>query len=209
MKTNHLLTLCIGILLCSSFPIHAQTIVQDNIVLDKPLGNSSYEYMGIQTITLKPGFSYKAVLPNTFRAFIPQRMKYTYDLAGNRISRTIVLTTVRSATIESQNRIDSLPKNDETIMTMSPPQVEENIKEELKLKIYPNPVKSILNIELSNFEFATVGEIIIADLSGRIVIQQKIEGQLTPINMSSLLKGYYILRIVIAQQVSTWKIIKE
>lgn len=190
-----------------SLPTHSQTIIQDNIVLNQPSPPVTLEYMGIYSVTLKPGFSYKATALNTFRAFIPKRMSYGYDASGNRTSRTIILSTARSAMAENKHETaESFP---DEIMTMSPPVVEEPITEETKLKIYPNPVESILNIELDEYDFTNKGEIIIVDLGGRIVVKKIMEGQITQINMGSQMKGLYVLRIMIKDKISTWRIIKK
>ncbi len=57
-----------------------------------------------------------------------------------------------------------------------------------KLKIYPNPVKDLLNI-ISNEQIATIK---IFDLSGRLLQSEKAAAQL---NVSHLAKGMYLLKI--------------
>ena len=60
------------------------------------------------------------------------------------------------------------------------------------IKIYPNPVKDILTIESSQ---ELNNDIKITDLSGRVLITDKLKGKSIEINVSSLKKGIYLLQI--------------
>lgn len=72
----------------------------------------------------------------------------------------------------------------------------------LELSIYPNPTTEILNIKTLD----KVLEVSIYDLSGKQINTKLINGQ---INVSSLLKGNYILRIVTDKSVYQEKFIKR
>jgi hypothetical protein len=75
----------------------------------------------------------------------------------------------------------------------------------LKLNIYPNPVKDLLNIE-SNDELSKVE---IFDLSGKQIFLQKTGSKNLQLNISSLNAGTYILKASSAMKVLTSKIIKK
>lgn len=202
MKTNYLSTTLVGLLLC--LPTIAQTLVKDYMELNQTLATGSYSYAGIHSVTLKPGFSYKATSPHTFRAFIAKQMTYQYDASGNRISRTIVLSTVRSATVTPEGKME-----EQVSYEMNPPIAEETITKETSLKIYPNPVKNELNIQLSRFEEKSKGSISLFDAAGKMLANKQIQKQTTQLDMSRYNKGYYVLRITLDAKETTWKIIKE
>ena len=69
-----------------------------------------------------------------------------------------------------------------------------------KIKVYPNPVNNILyieNIADSNYE--------IYDITGKIVLN----GIGNQINVSSLEKGVYFLKVILEEKIITQKFIKE
>ena len=60
------------------------------------------------------------------------------------------------------------------------------------LSIYPNPAKAIVNIE-----YAAMKEISIADVAGRVVLQQHLYGvHFTQINIGDLPKGVFFVKII-------------
>ena len=61
------------------------------------------------------------------------------------------------------------------------------------LKLYPNPTKDILNVEVD--EFSTFAVIYIVDIMGKIIYNQKIESYLTTISTNFFNKGMYFLTI--------------
>jgi len=68
--------------------------------------------------------------------------------------------------------------------------------------VYPNPVKNTLNIKCSE----TIENIILTDISGRIVIKGKTQKNL---DCSKLTKGIYILNIQTKKGNKTFKLLKE
>ena len=73
-----------------------------------------------------------------------------------------------------------------------------------KIQIYPNPASDIVTITSENTK-----EIVISDLTGKIVYQQKDCTPLENINISNLYKGVYIVLVKTDKQVYTQKLIKE
>ena len=90
----------------------------------------------------------------------------------------------------------------ETVSTKSP-----------AIKIYPNPVTSILNVEIINIDPSSQSAILIYDVSGRVVKHQKIEVQesQTTITLSTqdLHPGLYILKLASSNNSAQQKFIKR
>ncbi|AUC82530.1 M28 family metallopeptidase [Lacinutrix sp. Bg11-31] len=73
-------------------------------------------------------------------------------------------------------------------------------------KIFPNPVKTILNIELPQFNKA---ELSILNINGQVVLEQAIEETSTKLKLSTLNNGIYFLTLKIDGKEINQKIIKE
>ena len=74
------------------------------------------------------------------------------------------------------------------------------------LKIFPNPVKTVLNIELPQFSKA---ELKIVNINGQVVLKQSIEERLTKVKLSALTNGIYFVNLKVDGKVLTQKIVKE
>jgi len=117
-----------------------------------------------------------------------QQLSYTYDAAGNRISRTIVLG-LKNADVQQQEFTETIAKKE--------------------IKIYPNPVESFLTVSIAGFGDDIVSEYLIYNLAGAQVKREKISGELTTVDMSSFSSGTYVLQISVNGEKSVWKIVKE
>jgi len=117
-----------------------------------------------------------------------QQLSYTYDAAGNRISRTIVLG-LKNADVQQQEFTEIIAKKE--------------------IKIYPNPVESFLTVSIAGFGDDIVSECFIYNLAGTLVMREKISGELTTLDMSSFSSGTYVLQISVNGEKSVWKIVKE
>jgi hypothetical protein len=132
-----------------------------------------------------------AIIP--FAGFTQNSFDFGYDAAGNRISRTI---TLKSAEIN-----DGIAAS----------QIENPVEEKIGFKttrIYPNPTKGVLHIEISS-ENNQESNLTVHDLHGKLITQN--EGFLynCDINLSSYPAGVYILRVFIGSDSKEWKVIKE
>lgn len=119
-----------------------------------------------------------------------QQVGYTYDLSGNITSRKVISLSMRSS-------IDST--------TISRSSFEDK---EVNVKIYPNPTKGILRISIDNLDLQENMDILIYDLSGRLLINTKREGSEIELDLSSYQNGTYILRLIRNNEKSEWKILK-
>lgn len=121
-----------------------------------------------------------------------QEVTYGYDSAGNRIRREIVLNTrqlQRAMAGESGFVSESLSGK--------------------AIRIYPNPTKGMLKVEICDYTESDFADFSIYDLSGRQLNKLQSQGSMTEIDMSSYPEGVYILLIQFDEKKSSWKIIKE
>lgn len=128
-----------------------------------------------------------------FILFIPVRaqdkISYAYDASGNRTERVMVLT--KSATVTTQEVFTDTVK-------------------ERQVKIYPNPTKGLLKVEIPESEDIKNCTISINSIaSGRLVMKKKATFPTTDIDISSQQDGFYIMVIDIDGHYTTWKIMKN
>jgi len=74
--------------------------------------------------------------------------------------------------------------------------------------VYPNPVKDVINVSIES-SLVNQATIEIYDAIGKMIIKEKVSGSLTAINVESLAKGIYVLRIVSGANQVTKRIVKE
>ena len=72
-------------------------------------------------------------------------------------------------------------------------------------RIFPNPVKDILNISFTEM----ISKIEVHNMLGQIVQSQNVNANESRIDMSSLATGTYLVRVTIDTNVKTFKVIKE
>ncbi len=119
---------------------------------------------------------------------------FTYDASGNRIDRVIKLT--KSAHIMAS----SSTTNEEKLF--------EAELDNLDIRIYPNPTKGLLKVDIPN-----IGDIkptlIVYNLQGKQLVNKTVSNRISTINLSGQTAGMYIMRIVNGQESLEWKIIKD
>ena len=121
-----------------------------------------------------------------------QRIKYTYDNAGNRLTRQkeIVVQTRGALSDEEE------------------PSVYEEELSETKVTIYPNPTRGMLKIDISGVEKFENARISLY-LTGKLLQQWAGISQSNAIDLSERTPGMYIMQVVYNGKISSWKIIKE
>lgn len=124
-----------------------------------------------------------------------QTLKYTYDVAGNRLSRVkVVDMSGGTKSISGDLRKDKV----------------EDVVNELKVTIYPNPTKGIMRIDVEGVELKPTSCIKIYSSGGALVRSVERLSTSNVIDISSQLVGLYMMQIVLdSEHVSVWKIIKE
>ncbi len=82
-----------------------------------------------------------------------------------------------------------------------------NDTEEMSMKLYPNPVKDMLYIQNNSHETGAVVQIY--DLTGHLVLTENMENHTTRLDVSSLRKGIYLLRMESNGKMVTRKFIRQ
>lgn len=122
------------------------------------------------------------------------QLQYSYDSAGNRVSRLLVTSRSFSPFIEN----DSL-ENDTWENKLS----RENIR------VYPTPVITDLTVSLPGLPEPGVGTLQLYDMQGKLLLKETVRTTETVISMREFIPGVYIMKLVFGQMQSAWKIIKE
>jgi photosystem II stability/assembly factor-like uncharacterized protein len=73
------------------------------------------------------------------------------------------------------------------------------------VKIYPNPTKGMLNIEFERADYAN--KVVIRDLSGKIVLSERISGNRHAIDLSQVSKGIYLIELNVGSETVNTKIV--
>jgi hypothetical protein len=130
-----------------------------------------------------------------------QPVKYGYDASGNRVSRVQVIN-MASMTKSSAGETEEMAADE-------PPKFEDRLSE-MKIIIYPNPTKGMLQVEITGGEIPADAKIYIYSLSGNLIRQVNGISGSNVVDISPQPAGSYIMRIYIDKDhVSAWKIIKE
>ena len=127
---------------------------------------------------------------------------YSYDNAGNRIKREILLVV--------ENRIASV-KTDTTKSNLSKPK-QEIINDKIAgfdITIYPNPTEGRLSLNVSNLPQSNDNAVKVYDLFGKQLYNELIGSETTELDLSMQPAGSYIMRVIIADKTAVWKIIKK
>jgi hypothetical protein len=120
-------------------------------------------------------------------------VSYGYDAAGNRISRTIIIPSLKSS-----------PKSQD-----EPPVIYSEMLSDIEVKIYPNPTDGLLKVEISNLPKEKTADILLYNLSGDLITSLRKIDNITDINIGSQPAGIYLMKIVAGEYQTQWKIIKK
>lgn len=84
--------------------------------------------------------------------------------------------------------------------------VDDNIKSNIVLTLYPNPVKDILHFSTE----IEIDKIVVFDINGRKLLEKKLNGN-HEINVQSLVKGVYLVQVFTEnkEEIKTLKFIKD
>lgn len=80
---------------------------------------------------------------------------------------------------------------------------------DIKMAVYPNPVSSVIGIELGAVSAATVNHCKVYNMMGEIVTDFTFTGNKTQADVSSLAKGLYLLRIENKEGTAARRFVKE
>lgn len=123
-----------------------------------------------------------------------QTYSYGYDDNGNRISRTIPLNTTKSTSPQYQQETKKV--------------YNEKLGD-LEINLFPNPTKGEITVTLKNFKESESSVIYLFDNSGKLVDTYNDIQPINSFDFSELSRGIYILRIIVGEQKTEWKVVKE
>lgn len=118
-----------------------------------------------------------------------QRIEYSYDASGNRISRKKEIVLTKSA--ESPATVFSEELAERTI------------------KIYPNPTEGHLKVEITDFDQCEAVSLSLYNIQGQVVLKRRMESSVCDLDISGRPNGLYVLQINIDGENTSWKIIKK
>lgn len=123
-------------------------------------------------------------------AFSQSKLHYSYDNAGNRIKREIVVKT------------KSLPDE-------SDPEYYSEMLSDKDIRIYPNPTEGHLKVEIAGWDNSDQGSLQLYNAVGQLILNQRMGSSYTELDISSRTNGLYILHITLNGKETSWKIIKK
>lgn len=131
------------------------------------------------------------LLSYSFIASQTTNVEFNYDADGNMILRKIIVVP---------SNIKGNPNQDDVIS--------EEIGQQ-KIKIYPNPTNGIIKLYISEIDDLLNNYCLIYSLNGTLLLNKKISGSLTEIDLSTYETGSYLMDIHLGDKISRWKIIKQ
>ena len=80
---------------------------------------------------------------------------------------------------------------------------------DFSVKIYPNPTKGDLTVEIHNLPEGKAANLRLYDMSGSLILQKTEVRDTERLNISNRPDGIYILKITSGDSTTEWKIIKQ
>lgn len=133
------------------------------------------------------------------------QVSYSYDAAGNRTTKTVVLTK----TMKKMAQPDTVFAAESAAVTTDLGELQNEVLGQAEIKIYPNPTKGALRVDVNKPELADVCRIAVFDGNGRLVKALNSLTNSNQIDLSEAAHGIYFMRITIGNESTTWRIIKE
>lgn len=123
------------------------------------------------------------------------KIEYTYDAAGNRIRREIIMQApkakARQQTFDAEGQAFSDMLNEHGI------------------KIYPNPTYGLLKVSVYGLRSTDKCSMSLYTTQGARIMANNVNKESLEINISNQPAGIYLLRITINNNSTIWKIIKK
>ena len=124
-----------------------------------------------------------------FSMTVVGQISYSYDLAGNRVKREIVMSSLA-------------PKNS-LVTGFTEVLAKKNIR------IYPNPTKGHLRVEVVGYDSTDKCLLQVFNATGALIINRKATLPFTEINITNQPNGIYLLQITLNGENTKWKIFKK
>ncbi|MBN2777770.1 MAG: T9SS type A sorting domain-containing protein [Bacteroidales bacterium] len=134
------------------------------------------------------------LLSGVFSLNAQRKINFQYDASGNRIERTIYLPTANSI-------------NQALISDFAEFKVDKIVARDIK--IYPNPTKGQLRVDISGLEFSSKDFIAIYSIQGSLLARISPVQSSNYINLESQSPGVYLMVINLDEETVKWKIVKQ
>lgn len=125
------------------------------------------------------------------------QVSFRYDSNGNRTAKEIVLSSLKNNELSDPEFVD----DDFSVF--------DDKIEDTSIKIYPNPTKCFLRVDIQNNDSDIYGYIEILNSVGKSINKTSHISLENQIDLSNQPEGIYLMRISINGKISTWKVIKE
>ena len=116
-----------------------------------------------------------------------QSVSFTYDAAGNRISRSITVNRVRER------------------ITMDMEETAAEMREE-RVRLIVDSSSDILTIDVTGYHVEDKGSVSLFSLSGYHVRTIPVRSARTQTDLSGLASGVYVVRVILNGKADTWKV---
>ncbi|MDR2037912.1 MAG: T9SS type A sorting domain-containing protein [Bacteroidales bacterium] len=142
-----------------------------------------------------------------------QQVKYRYDASGNRKNKELISVSNLTSRNSLKSARKDIPESEwdisEAVFGESSVVPSEEALKERKVTIYPNPTKGKLRVDITGGTIPEKSLFILHAATGNILKQQTGITATNLMDISSFPAGIYILRIILGEEVSVWKIVKE
>ena len=135
------------------------------------------------------------------------QVQYSYDNAGNRISKVIFLNSSRGMQDDASD--DNAPRTRAEVSENDVfPRYEDRLGER-NVVIYPNPTRGMLQIEFQGYGEMQDARLLLYNMQGSLLRQvNNVESSVT-LDLSPYPAGMYILILMEGFERSEWRIIKQ
>lgn len=124
------------------------------------------------------------------------KIRYTYDSAGNRIKRETFVSSAQRAKASQQ--------------TTTPGDLgASGILSDHAVTIYTNPTNGLLRVYISGLRGIDKCSLYIYTSQGALVLAHDVRTDKTDLDISNQASGIYLLKIIINDKSTTWKVIKK
>lgn len=120
--------------------------------------------------------------------------EYTYDASGNRTQREFI--QLKSATVPGGA---GLSEQQEIL---------EDALGDRGIKIYPNPTRGKITVSISGLE-KEPARVLVFSPQGRLIADKKFTGPENTVDLSAQPAGMYLMKIMVGELSTDWKIIKD
>ncbi len=136
-------------------------------------------------------------------------IKYSYDNSGNRTARRLIQVSSMLPSVLKSYSIGEIGTLADDYFSKPTTEHAEEILNGHEVIIYPNPTTGNIRIDIKGTEMPERSAITIYNISGGILEQAEHISETTSMDISSYPSGIYIMRIVLGEEVSVWRIIKR